>query len=82
MTYCVNITSREHEQEQSLAEQQSEEFLGNTQLAWNNTDETVFTTPKTEEQKRRKEEDKEHDKFTLPTADRLVAMVAATALTG
>jgi len=68
-------TSREHE----LSEQQqneAEELL----LAWNNTDETVFTTSKTEEQKRRKEEE-EQDKFTLPTADRLVKLVAATALT-
>ena len=69
-------TSREHE----LSEQQqneAEEFVEN-KLAW--TDETVFTTSKTEEQKRRKEEE-EKNKFTLPSADRLVKLVAATALT-
>lgn len=78
-------TSREHEQEQSLAEeQQNEEFFveNKAQLAWNNTDETVFTTSKIEEQKRRDEEKKnEQDKFILPTADRLLNHVFSTALT-
>ena len=79
-------TSREHEQEQSLAEeeQQNEDFFveNKAQLAWNNTDETVFTTSKIEEQKRRDEEKKnEQDKFILPTADRLLNHVFSTALT-
>ena len=75
----ATIREHEHEQEQSLAEQQqneAEEFVEN-KLAW--TDETVFTTSKTEEQKRRKEEE-EKNKFTLPSADRLVKHVFSTAM--
>jgi len=76
--------SREHEREQSIADDDKE--LAENKSAWNNTDETVFSTAinvqkEREERRKREEEAKKQDAFTLATADKLLAHVYSTALT-
>ena len=78
-------TSHEHDKELSVIAEENEMSEEN-KLAWNNTDETVFSTTiniqKEREDRRRQEDDKkEEDAFSLATADRLVAHVFSTALT-
>mmetsp|Transcript_26890 Transcript_26890/g.77527 ORF Transcript_26890/g.77527 Transcript_26890/m.77527 type:complete len:167 (+) Transcript_26890:228-728(+) len=78
-------TSHEHEQERSIITEQNEELVASNKLAWNNTDETVFSTAinvqKEIEERRKRPEEEKQDTFTLATADKLMAHVFSTAMT-